>query len=261
MTIRKSGARKKAPRSWRRIIDECIAKALGNSLRQQILWILNERIASPSEIAKELGESLSRVCNHVNVLKKAGCIELAYVRPVGNRLQHFYRANTRAFLSDLDWPRVPKSLRPGLRATLLRNVIDDSIEAVVEGTFDELEGSHLSWTPTILDEQGREEITMILERALLEVIAVQEDTKARLVASDSTGISYTISILGYPSVGGEKKVGPPTDAKELAVSKIESGSKAKKASKGRAAARKAKTRGKDSVGRATPKSIRKGVGN
>lgn len=261
MTIRRSGARKKAPRSWRRIIDECIAKALGSSLRQQILWILNERIASPSEIAKELGEDLSKVCNHINVLKNAGCIELAYVRPVGNRLQHFYRANTRAFLGDLDWPNVPESVQRGMRATLLRNVIDDSIDAVVEGTYDELEGSHLSWTPMILDEQGRVEITRILERALLEVIAVQEGTKQRLVASDSTGISYTVSILGYPSVGGEKKVGPPTDATELAASKIEPPSKAKKASKKKAAPRKAKAIGKSSTGKTTPKSIRRGANN
>ena len=96
----------------------------------------------------------------------------------------------------------------------------------------------LSWTPMILDEQGREEITKILERALLEAMAVQEGTKQRLVASDSTGISYTVSILGYPSVGGEKKVGPPTDAKELAGSKIEPASKAKKASKKKAAPRR-----------------------
>ena len=141
MAIRRSGARKKVPRSWRRIIDECIAKALANSFRQQILWILNERIASPSEIAKELGEDLSKVCNHINVLKDAGCIELAYVRPVGNRLQHFYRANSRAFLDDLDWPSVPESVQRGMRATLLRNVLDDSIDAVVEGTYDECEGS------------------------------------------------------------------------------------------------------------------------
>jgi DNA-binding transcriptional ArsR family regulator len=218
MTVRRSRATREVPGTWRRIIDEQIAKALGNAFRQQILWILNERIASPSEIAVELGADLRKVCNHIDVLREANCIELAYVKPVGNRLQHFYRATSRAFLDGLDWPSVPDSVKVGMRATLLRNILSDAIEAVVEETYDEFDGSHMSWTPTILDEQGRNEIAEILERALLDVIAVQESTKERLVSSGEAGVSYTISIMGYPSLGGKKTVGPPTDAQELATS-------------------------------------------
>lgn len=201
--------------TWRRIIDEYIAKALGNAFRQQILWILNERIASPSEIAAELGEDLRKVCNHVNVLKEAGCIELVYVRPVGNRLQSFYRANSRAFLDGLDWPSVPESVKTGMRATLLRNILDDAIEAVVSETYDRFDGSHMSWTPMILDEQGRQEITAILEQALLDSLEVADATKARLLEKQETGHSYTVSIMGYPSAGGCKTVGPPVDAASL----------------------------------------------
>jgi DNA-binding transcriptional ArsR family regulator len=231
MSLRGNKATKKMPGSWRRVIDECIAKALGNSHRQQILWILNERIASPSEIARELGEGLTKVCHHINVLKEAGCIELAYVKPVGNRLQSFYRATSRAFLDGVEWPSVPESVKDGMRATLLRNIVEDGIDAVVEGTYDSCDGSHMSWTPMVLDEQGRREITDILERALLDAIAIQESTKQRLVASGAMGTSYTVSILGYPSVGGRKKVGPPTGAKELATSMGPSAPKAGKASK------------------------------
>jgi DNA-binding transcriptional ArsR family regulator len=210
--------RKTVPTNWRRIIDECIAKALGNSFRQQLLWILNERVASPSELAKELGESLNKVCHHIKVLKEANCIELAYERPVGNRIQHFYRATSRAFLEGADWPDVPETVKGGLRATLLQNVIHDAIESVVEGTYDACEGSHMSWTPMILDELGREKLSQLLERALREVISIQDSTKERLGASGEMGTSYTVSILGYPSVGGKKTVGPPADAKELAAS-------------------------------------------
>jgi hypothetical protein len=144
--------------------------------------------------------------------------QLAYVKPVGNRLQHFYRATSRAFLDGLDWPSVPDSVKVGMRATLLRNILGDAIEAVVEGTYDEFDGSHMSWTPMILDEQGRNEIAEILERALLDAIAVQESTKERLASSGEAGVSYTVSIMGYPSLGGKRTVGPPTDAQELAVS-------------------------------------------
>ena len=250
MAAQRRRATREVRGSWRRIIDENIAKALGNAFRQQILWILNERVASPSEVAKELGAGLTKVCNHIKVLKDAGCIELVCVKPVGNRLQSFYRATSRAFLDGADWPSVPDSVKEGMRATLLRNILDDAIEAVAEGTYDAHEGSHMSWTPMILDEQGREEMTQILEQALHAAIAVQESTKCRLISSGAPGISYTVSILGYPSFGGERTVGPPTDALELSDMKAP---KAKKASRGKAGSKKAKATGKGSSGKATPK--------
>lgn len=206
----------KASGSWRQVIDERLAKPLGSSIRQQILWILNERVASPSEIARELGESLNKICHHIKVLKDAGCIELVCEQAIGNRIQHFYKATSRAFLEDTDWQDLPDTVKEGLRATLLQNLVQDSRESVVRGTFDACEGSHMSWTPMIVDEHGREELTQILERALKAVMEVQETTKERLESSGAVGMSYTVSFLGYPSVGGEKKVGPPVDARTLA---------------------------------------------
>jgi DNA-binding transcriptional ArsR family regulator len=236
----KQRGKRRPPWRWRRIIDECLGKALSNSFRQQILWILNERIASPSELAEELGATLNKVCHHVKVLKDARCIELAHTETIGNRVKHFYKANSRAFLDGADWPRVPESLKAGLRATLLRNVLDDAIDAIVEGTYDMCEGSHMSWTPGIVDEQAREELTRVLEKALLDSIAIEDGAKARLESSGEPGISYTVSLMGYPSIGGRRPVGPPSEVNELvtattesnaaAVEKGEGGRKAAKAS-------------------------------
>jgi DNA-binding transcriptional ArsR family regulator len=256
MAARRGKVTRAVPESWRRIIDECIAKALGNSFRQQILWILNERVASPSEIAVELGESLNRVCHHIAVLEKAACIELAYVKAVGNRLQHFYKATSRAFLDGADWPSVPESVKEGMRATLLRNVLEDAINAVVEGTYDARDGSHMSWTPMILDELGLEEMAEVLEDSLLRVMAVQETAKERLISSGAAGTPYTVSILGYPSAHEERKVGPPSDAKELVTSTSRSRAKAKKRTT-KTTATKAKTKAKGSTGKATPKAKRR----
>jgi hypothetical protein len=139
-----------------------------------------------------------------------------------------------------------------MRATLLQNILDDSIEAVVEETYDQFEGSHMSWTPMILDAQGRMEIAEILERALTEAINVQESTKARLMDSQEAGTSYTVSILGYSSIGGRKKVGPPVDAEALAGAGKES--KAKGGKRGRKTAGKtAKAQRAASAKKAPPK--------
>lgn len=233
-------------RKWRQIIDECVGKALANSFRQQILWIFNERIASPSDVADELGEGLSKVCHHIKVLRDAKCIELVHTETVGNRVQHYYKANSRAFLDEVEWRKVPDSLKEGLRATLLSNVIDDSVDALVEGIFDSHEASHLSWTPLIVDEQARVKLAQVLERALLEVIAIQESTKERLGASGASGSSYTVSILGYPSTGGEKRVGPPVDVQTLVAPRETKASRkaTKKSKTGKTKARKGKVTGK-----------------
>jgi hypothetical protein len=238
-------SKERPAKQWRQIIDECVGKALANSFRQQILWIFNERVASPSDIAKELGAGLSKVCHHINVLKDAKCIELDHTKTIGNRVQSYYKANSRALLDELEWKKVPGSLKGGLRATLLANIIEDSTESVVEGIFDSREGSHLSWTPLIVDEQGRVELAQVLERALLEVIAIQDNTKERLGTRGVMGMSYTVSILGHPSTGGEKHVGPPTTAKDLAgpaKPKVASASKTKSKTKGTKAAAKGKAR-------------------
>lgn len=247
--------------NWRRIIDERLAKVLGSSFRQQILWILNERIASPTELSIELDASMNKVCHHVMMLKKAKCIELVGERPVGNAVEHFYKATARAFLEDMEWPLVPDTAKVGLRATLLKNVLNDAVAAVVNEIYDSYEDSHMSWTPMLLDSQGRQEVARLLEESLLETIAIQERAKARLASGDTPGVSYTVSILGYPSVGGKKKVGPPIEATELASSGSSQARDAVKASKkkGTKARGKKTTKGRagKAKGKVSPKSKRK----
>lgn len=193
-------------------IEEHISKALSHYLRVQILWILNERMASASELAEELSAPLNRVSGHIKVLKKAGCIEVADSRVVGNTVQKFYRATARIFLDDTEWPSIPPTVQEGLRITLLQNLIDDAIEAVAHAIYDSVNDSHMSWTPMLVDEKGREEISQILARALKEVMAIQELAAKRLCEADEEGLSYSVSLLGYPSIGGLRKVNPARSA-------------------------------------------------
>jgi DNA-binding transcriptional ArsR family regulator len=74
-------------------LDPRLIKALGHPVRVGALAILNERVASPSELAKELGESLGNVAYHVKVLEENDAIELVRTAPVRGALEHFYRAS------------------------------------------------------------------------------------------------------------------------------------------------------------------------
>jgi DNA-binding transcriptional ArsR family regulator len=85
-------------------LDRRLIKALGHPVRVRALEILNARVASPSELAKELGEPLGNVAYHVKILEENDAIELVRTAPVRGALEHFYRAsvNTQIAQAALD---------------------------------------------------------------------------------------------------------------------------------------------------------------
>ena len=71
-------------------------------MRVRALEVLNERVASPSELAKELGEPLGNVAYHVKILEENDAIELVRTAPVRGALEHFYRAKVRPWFDAVE---------------------------------------------------------------------------------------------------------------------------------------------------------------
>jgi DNA-binding transcriptional ArsR family regulator len=187
------------------LLDPRVVKALGHPVRVQALTILNERIASPNEISKELDQTVGHVSYHIKVLKECECIELVDTAPRRGAMEHFYRATSRAFLDVSDWAAVPPSVRPGLSGSLMQTVFDDATVALSTGTFDKREDRHLSWTPMIVDEMGWEELRKGLEEQLTQVLAIQAASAERLTKADEAGIPISVSMLGYETPATEEK--------------------------------------------------------
>jgi hypothetical protein len=190
-------------------------KGMANPLRIQVWTILHERVASATEISREIGAPREKVIYEMRVLADLGVIEEVAEKQVRGAVEHFYRAVTRAMLDEEEWLGIPEEVQGDLRATLLRTLTEDAIEAIVEKQYDSRSDAHMSWTPLIVDEQGCGELAEILLRALDEVFEVQASSAERLVAEDAEGISYTVSMLGYTSAHERRKVGPPVDARQL----------------------------------------------
>jgi DNA-binding transcriptional ArsR family regulator len=216
-------------------VEKHISKAFGHYLRIQILWILNERVACASELAEELSAPLNRISGHIKVLREAESIEVVDQVVVGNAIQKFYRATSRVFFDDAEWRTIPPTLKEGLRITLLQNLIDDAIESVEQELYDSRDGSHMSWTPMVVDQRGLEELTELLDRTLEKTLTIQRRAAKRLCAADMEGIGYSVSILGYPSIAGMKKVNPAR------AGSLASGSRAISSPNGKATEKKAKT--------------------
>jgi DNA-binding transcriptional ArsR family regulator len=73
-------------------------EAFADETRVEILQLLNHRLASTSELARELRISESRVEYHVNVLIECDCIEVAATRKRDGRATPFYTAKPGTLL-------------------------------------------------------------------------------------------------------------------------------------------------------------------
>lgn len=164
---------------------------------------------------------------------------------VGSTVQNFYRATARIFFDDTEWRTIPPTLKEGLRITLLQNLIDDAIAALEDETYDSFDGSHMSWSPMLIDEQARVEINELLDQTLRKALAIQERAAKRLGTNGDKGISYSVSLLGYPSIGGIKKVNPPKSGEaSLAARKTKAKASAGKQQKAKKRNQSGKARAK-----------------
>ena len=97
------------------ITDPRLARAYAHPLRIQILALLDNRIASPREIAEELGSPLSNTAYHVRQLVGLGLVELVRRTARRGAIEHHYTARVRPTITDEGWEKL-ESARPNMSA-------------------------------------------------------------------------------------------------------------------------------------------------
>lgn len=199
-TKTKSGGKEKANG-----VDQKLVKALAHPLRVEILTILNERMASPNELSKELDEGLSQVSYHVKVLKDFDTIEMVKTEPRRGAVEHYYRATARAFFTDSDWKTLPESVKPGVSAAAVRMIIEDVLDALKGGTFDSRDDRHVSWTPGVVDQQGWEESADLVKETLDRIIKIHAASSKRLARSGEEGIPATTILMNFEGLSSQAK--------------------------------------------------------
>jgi DNA-binding transcriptional ArsR family regulator len=210
---------KSAKKSKSTGVDQKLVKALAHPLRVEILGILNERMASPNELSKELDEGLSQVSYHVKVLKDFDCIEMVKTEPRRGAVEHYYRATARAYLTDRDWRALPDSVKPGVSASAMRLILDDVFGALDGGTFDSRDDRHISWTPGVVDQQGWEESVDLVNDVLAKVIKIHAASAKRLARSGEEGIPASAVFMNYQGLSPEAKKAQGRGAKKKKTSR------------------------------------------
>ena len=89
------------------IDDPRYVKAMSHPLRVRILALLDERIASPVELAGWLDATLGTVAYHVRTLERMGLVELVRETRVRGAVEHHYRSCGRPQVSDEAWAAAP----------------------------------------------------------------------------------------------------------------------------------------------------------
>jgi hypothetical protein len=178
-------------------IDQRLVKALSHPHRLHALKILNEKTASPIQLAPLVGTSVGRIAYHVRELERLDCIELVDTRQVRGATEHFYRATERAFFSEEDWVALPASIRRSISGMMITEIWGFIGDAMSAGTFDKRGDRHLSWTPMVVDEDGWQELHGVLDETLDRVIEIQAQSAARLARTGGQGDPVAATMMCF----------------------------------------------------------------
>ena len=183
-------------KSYTEITDPNLARVLAHPLRVQILGALDERVASPSELARELDGSLGTVSYHVRQLERAGLIELVSTAPRRGALEHYYRAKLRPRITDESWAQLPEMVKQALTGSALASISARVNAAAVAGGFSR-DDAHLSKTEIVLDERGWKAVVKELERLDERVERIQAESAKRIGNDHDAEMSASLVTLFF----------------------------------------------------------------
>ena len=161
------------------IDDPRYVKALSHPLRVRILALLQERTASPRELAEWLDATLGTVSYHVRTLHDFGLIELVRTTQVRGAIAHHYRSKVRPRVSDEAWASAAPIVKQAAVGAALQTVDDYARASAAAGGFDRSE-AHLTRTNLRLDAKGWQAAAKACERLLAELAKVEDAASRRL---------------------------------------------------------------------------------
>jgi DNA-binding transcriptional ArsR family regulator len=168
------------------ISDPRIIKALTHPLRIQILAALDERTASPSELADELKAPLGNVSYHVRQLAGLGLIKLVKRTPRRGAIEHHYKSVGRPQITDDAWAGTPPTVKNAVVGAALGELGAAVSSAAAAGGFSRSD-AHLARTQVTIDERGWKDIDKELNATLARVQKIVDDSAKRLAKAGQDG--------------------------------------------------------------------------
>ncbi|PZS07992.1 MAG: hypothetical protein DLM64_13530 [Solirubrobacterales bacterium] len=183
------------------ITDPALAKALAHPLRGRVLAALEDRTASPSELARELDASLGVVSYHVRRLSALGLVKLVKRVPRRGAVEHYYTAKAHPRITDATWASMPAIVKQATIASALQQVGAYVNEAASAGGFDARE-AHLTRSPVTVDGKGFTALAAELDALTTRIQKIEADSKKRLAHGGHEGEQQaTVVLMLFNSAG------------------------------------------------------------
>jgi DNA-binding transcriptional ArsR family regulator len=169
-------------RPIKNIDDPRFVKAMSHPLRVRILAMLDERKASPNQLAGWLGASLGTVAYHVRTLEQLGLIELVDETRVRGAVEHHYRARERPNVTADGWEGAPPIAKQAAVGSSLDVIAEYARASAAAGGFDRRD-AHVARALYKLDEKGFTQLSKAITK-LLEQAEKIEASAAERIAKD-----------------------------------------------------------------------------
>ena len=183
------------------ITDPRLAKAYAHPLRAQILGLLDNRVASPSEISVELGAPIGNTSYHVRQLVSLGLVKLVNRTARRGAIEHHYTAAVRPTITDEAWAALPDIVKRASIGASLEHAIARIMKAAHHGGFDRSD-VHYSRTSGRMDARAWRAISKELAATLRRIERIVEESDSRLGAdphSDAPHGSVIMMLFEEPS--------------------------------------------------------------
>jgi DNA-binding transcriptional ArsR family regulator len=181
------------------ISDPRYVKALSHPLRVRILALLQERTASPRELAEWLDATLGTVSYHVRTLHDFGLIELVKTTQVRGAIAHHYRAKIRPRVDDEAWASAAPIVKQAAVGAALQTVDDYARASAAAGGFDRGE-AQLSRTSVRLDAKGWQQAAKACEKLLADLGKIEDAAARRLEKNAADASDAAVVLLLFESV-------------------------------------------------------------
>jgi hypothetical protein len=174
-----------------------LLRAGWHPIQYKALHILTERVASPKEIAIELGLTSARASNvdyHVKQLQSQGLVELVRTEPRRGVSEHFYRATKPLIVMDDEAERMSLGERLAFSCWIIRNINGDFARAVEAETIDARTDRHLSRFPLRLDEEGYLDLVGEQNQVFHRTLEIASQSEERRLKSGEEGMPISASM-------------------------------------------------------------------
>jgi DNA-binding transcriptional ArsR family regulator len=164
------------------IQDPRYVKAMSHPLRVRILALLDERRASPVELADILEASLGTVSYHVRTLHHLGLIDLVDETRVRGAVEHHYRARARPRVTDEAWAQAPPIAKQAAVGSSLQMIDEYARASAAAGGFDHSDAALIRRSMK-LDEKGWRQLAKAVTKLLDQSQRIEEEAAERMKGS------------------------------------------------------------------------------